>query len=172
MRPGFRSSGTPQDVRDAAVQRYLTSGLSTREVAMEFGMTKSTIQVWVAAAGASVMKNGKHKRVDPPRIATDGRSAQKKLEALITAGRLSDDELGEYLRAQGLTEGDLERYRLEALGGLGGDIHNPVDSRRIEELERAKSKQEARLREAEALLDLQKKVHALWDTEGKSSTER
>ena len=50
-------------------------------------------------------------------------------------------------------------------------LHHPGSSRRVRELERKMIKTEKRLREATALLDLQKKVQALWgdaddDTQG------
>ena len=93
---------------------------------------------------------------------TDKRSAEEKLRLIIEAGKLSEDELGEFLRREGLHDGDLERFRAEAMGGLGGQVHSEADRRRIQELERVNAKQEKRLREAEALLDLQKKVQALW----------
>ena len=75
-----------------------------------------------------------------------------------------------FLRREGLRDGDLERWQQEALSGLGA-TEPPGSSRRVRELERKMIKTEKRLREATALLDLQKKVQALWrdaddDTQG------
>ena len=68
----------------------------------------------------------------------------------------------QFLRREGLRDGDLERFRAEALGGLSGKAHSAQDRRQIQELERLNAKQAKRLREAEVLLELQKKVQELW----------
>ncbi len=45
------------------------------------------------------------------------------------------------------------------------EIQSEAQSRRIRDLERDSSKKDKRLKEATALLELQKKVHALWGDE-------
>jgi hypothetical protein len=105
------------------------------------------------------------------RRSTEQRSAEEKLRLLLEARALTEEQLGEFLRREGLHDGDLERWRAEALGGLGGQLHNDADRRRIAELERAALKQHKRLREAEALLELQKKVQALWGEKEDDTTE-
>jgi len=91
---------------------------------------------------------------------------------LMAASQLSDAELGEFLRREGLRDGDLERFKAEALSGLGGAVHSPSDQRRIQELERVNVKQEKRLREAEVLLELQKKVQELWGAKEDDTSKR
>ena len=88
----------------------------------------------------------------------------------FTEELLHHHERGAFLRREGLRDGDLERWQQEALSGLGA-TEPPGSSRRVRELERKMIKTEKRLREATALLDLQKKVQALWgdaddDTQG------
>jgi hypothetical protein len=106
-----------------------------------------------------------------PATATDQRSAEEKLRLLVEASALTEQQLGEFLRREGLRDGDLERFRAEAMGGLGGQVHSEADLRRIQELERVNAKQGKRLREAEALLELQKKVQALWGAKDDDTTE-
>jgi len=167
---GMRSFST--EVKEAAVQRYLTSDLSQTEVAEQFGASRSNVAAWLKKAEAKVEMGKKNKRSPAvPAAPTDQRSAEEKLRLIIEAGKLSEDELGEFLRREGLRDGDLERFRAEAMGGLGGQVHSEADRRRIQELERMNAKQEKRLREAEALLDLQKKVQELWGAKDDDTKE-
>lgn len=112
------------------------------------------------------MGKKRKKRVKP----TDARSASEKLRLLIEAKSLSEDELGAFLRRKGVHEGDLERWEREALGGLSGAAQEPSQERRIRELERQREQQDKRLKEAKALLELQKKVQALWADEDDGTT--
>ena len=97
--------------------------------------------------------------------------AQEKLRVLLEAARLPETERGEFLRREGLRDGDLQRFEAEALSGLGGEVHSAVDQRRIRELERVNAKQEKRLREAEVLIQLQKKAHELWGVKEDDTTK-
>jgi len=169
----------PSEVRAAAVKRYLTSDLTQEEVAAQFGTTKGNISYWVKAAGSHAVKKKKNptspkttERVEPVLAALDSRSAQEKLRLLMEASRLPDAERGEFFRKEGLRDGDLERFEAEALGGLGGKVRSFADQRRIQELERVNAKQEKRLREAEVLLELQKKVQELWGAKDDDTPKR
>jgi transposase-like protein len=165
MRQRHRSrKAYPDSVKEAAVQRYLTTDLTQTAVAAQFGMDPSSLVNWVKQLEqrSSVSKKKVSRAGAVSGITSDARAAEEKLRLLVEAGRLTEDELGEFLRREGLRDGDLERFRMEAIGGLGGEIRSEADRRRIEELERTNSKQVKRLREAEALLELQKKVHELW----------
>jgi transposase-like protein len=159
----------PRELRAAAVARYLTTDLTLEEVGEQFGTSRSNICNWVkAAAGSQALK----KKTKPSAMATpDSRTPQEKLRVLMEASRLPEAERGEFLRREGLRDGDLERFEAEALSGLSGQVHSPIDQRRIQELERTNAKQERRLREAEVLLDLQKKVHELWGVKGDDTTK-
>jgi transposase-like protein len=158
-------------MKEAAVQRFLTSDLSLTAVAEQFGTTRYSVANWVKLAHS----RGEVKKPKQPLAAatpTDDRSASEKLRLLIEAGALSEEQLGEFLRREGLHDGDLERFRAEALGGLEGKVHSPQDRRQIQELERMNAKQAKRLHEAEVLLELQKKVHELWGAKDEDTTKR
>lgn len=165
---GQRTQRLPAEVKAAAVERYLTSDLTFTAVAEQFGTSRYNVRNWVESAeGVGVAKKPKKQKSEqrPTSLAaapTDQRTGEEKLRLLMEAGRLSENDLGEFLRREGLREGDLERFRSEALAGLAGQVHSPSDRRRILELERKNALQQKRLNEAEVLLDLQKKVHALW----------
>jgi transposase len=159
-------------MKEAAVQRFLTSDLSLTAVAEQFGTSRYSVANWVklAQSRGEVKKPKQH--LVTAAATTDNRSATEKLRLLIEAGALSEEQLGEFLRREGLRDGDLERFRSEALGGLEGKVHSPQDRRQIQELERMNSKQAKRLHEAEVLLELQKKVHELWGAKDDDTTKR
>ena len=158
-----------QELREAAVTRYLTSDLTLEQVGEQFGATRSTIHYWVKAAGSQALsKKNKPREAS----ASDSRSAQEKLRLLMAASRIPQAERGEFLRREGLRDGDLERFEVEALSGLSGEVHSPADQRRIQELEKVSAKQEKRLREAEVLLELQKKVQELWGAKDDDTSKR
>ena len=162
----------PPEVREAAVQRYLTSDLTLTAVAAQFGTSRYSVSNWLKQAEArSEMSKKPKPHLVAAASATDERSASEKLRLLIEAGSLSEEQLGEFLRREGLHDGDLERFRLEALGGLEGKVHSQQDRRQIQELERMNAKQAKRLREAEVLLELQKKVHELWGAKDDDTTK-
>ena len=157
-----------EEVKQAAMQRYLTSDLTLTAVGEEFGTGRYNLASWLkqAESESEVSKDAK-----PVAAPTDERSAEEKLRLLLEASGLSTEQLGEFLRREGLRDGDLERFRAEALGGLSGKVHSPQDRRQIHELERVNAKQAKRLREAEVLLELQKKVQELWGAKDDDTTK-
>ena len=161
----------PKDVKAAAVQRYLTPDLTQAAVAEQFGTNRYNVSAWVRAAESGEPLDKKSKSKPESARSVDERSGSEKLRLLIESGKLSDDELGEFLRREGLREGDLERFRAEAVGGLDGKVHSQQDRRQIQELERVNAKQAKRLREAEVLLELQKKVQELWGAKDDDTTK-
>jgi transposase-like protein len=161
----------PRELRAAAVARYLTTDLTLEEVGEQFGTHKSNICNWVkAAAGSQALK--KKTKSMTEETTPDSRTAQEKLGLLLAASRLSEEERGEFLRREGLRDDDLRRFEAEALSGLrGGEVHSETDQRRIRELERVNAKQEKRLREAEVIIDLQKKAQELWGVKDDDTTK-
>jgi transposase len=146
-----------EEFKDRVVQRYLSGSESSTEVGALEGIRAGTLRTWALRRQADVMKKAKP-AVEP----VDERSAQEKLRLLFAAKAFPDAELGEFLRREGLREGDLERWEQEASEGLKSATAGQATERQLREMEKRLHKTEKRLREAEALLDLQKKVQALW----------
>ena len=96
--------------------------------------------------------------------------AAEKLQAVMEASSIPQPELGEFLRRRGIHEADLNTWRAivtkaasEELDGTRSSAKaTATAARRIKELETDLAKKEKRLRAAEALLDLQKKVREIW----------
>lgn len=97
-------------------------------------------------------------------------SAEERLRAVLESSRLTDDELGAFLRREGLHEATLRQWRTAALEGLGPQRSTRAEQKRIQELEKQLRRKDKALAEAAALLVLQKKVHAIWG-DGDDDTE-
>lgn len=146
-----------EEFKERIVQRYLSGAESSTQVAAVEGIRASTLRQWARRRQAEVVT-----KKQPVAHPVDERSAEEKFRLLLAAKALPDAELGEFLRREGLREGDLERWEQEATEGLKSAAAGQATARQLRDMESRFHKTEKRLREAEALLDLQKKVQALW----------
>jgi len=107
-------------------------------------------------------------------------SAAEKLEAVLEASSLSEEDLGAFLRSKGLHEADLRAWRktvtAAATAALSGsqrpDRRRSKDTRKIRQLEKELDRKEKALAEAAALLVLKKKVQSIWGDEDGSTSGR
>lgn len=148
-------------------------GPRASELSREVGVHTTTLLRWVREA----VRRGGSDALNPERGATRAMparrpqdwTAQEKLEAVIEAAQLGEEELGAFLRRKGLHEAHLAEWRRRVLAGLERPaLRSPKasgEARRIQELERELGRKEKALAEAAALLVLQKKVRALWGDE-------
>ncbi len=141
-----------------------------RQLADEVGVSKSTIWDWkreVCRVAGTMVDSG------------DGgggsreRSAKEKLRLAIEADGLSEEALGEFLRREGLAEEELRQWQDSMLWAVQSSKQRMSERKQVRTLERRLRKKDKELREANALLELQKKVQDLWgdeddDTEPKS----
>jgi transposase-like protein len=119
-----------------------------------------------------VMPRRKTKRRRP-----NDRPAAEKLKLVIEASALSDEELGEFLRKNGIHSAQLEQWRQDAIAGLGTAPRKPSgkqtpEAKRIRELERELRRKDKALAETAALLVLKKKAEAIWGDEDDDTTPR
>ena len=145
-------------------------GRSAMSLSGETGVSQSSLSKWLREAKVRPMADEQKppKREKRPEDWT----AAEKLAAVMEASRLSDAELGEFLRRNGLHEAHLTQWRQAALEALGGAKPSrvPSESRRVRELEKEVQRKDKALAEAAALLVLQKKVRAIWG-DGDDDTE-
>jgi len=130
-----------------------------RELAAQLGVSKSTLWEWkrevCRVAGTMVDSNN------------DGggrreRSAKEKLRLATAAEGLSEQELGEFLRREGLEEEELRQWQDSMLWAVQSSSQRMAERRQVRTLERRLRQKEKELKEANALLELQKKVRQLW----------
>jgi len=100
-------------------------------------------------------------------------SAEERLRVVMEASQLKDEELGAFLRREGLHEATLLEWRTAALEGLKPPpAGRSAQARRVRELEKQVRRKDKALAEAAALLVLQKKVQAIWGDEDDDTEPR
>ena len=146
--------------------------ISAISLSKEVGVSQSQLSRWLRTARNVIPmpKDPISERV----VKTIGtaRSASEKVRLVMAAAALSVDELGTFLRREGVHEAELEQWRaavleggqaaLEGGGGVPRASSRPGDTRRIKELERELRRKDKALAETAALLVLQKKVREIW----------
>jgi transposase-like protein len=128
-----------------------SSSLDT--VSQKVGISVATLARWRAAALAS----------------NDGRphwTATARLEAVIATAAMDETARSAWCREHGLFPTDLDRWKQDAISGLGeprdeGAAEAKQERRRIKELERDLSRKDKALAETAALLVLSKKLSAI-----------
>lgn len=148
------------------------------EVARETGVSYETVLRWRAQAAATM--DGMRKKQTHSVSAQTARrpedwSPEERLRVVLEASQLGEEELGEFLRREGLHEATLEQWRAMALEGLSaGAAAKSVNHgrRRVRDLERQLRRKDKALAEAAALLVLQKKVQSIWGDEDDSTDPR
>ena len=132
------------------------SAMSAFRLSKECGVGQPTLSTWLRKARVTPMavKNGpkRRKRWTP----------EEKLRVLGAAAQLEDENLGEFLRREGLYEAELKAMREELLVAFTpkSTKADALDKKRIKELERELLRKESALAETAAILVLRKKLSA------------
>lgn len=143
--------------------------ISALRLSKEVGVSQSQLSRWLrdARTVVSMVKERRSDRV----VGATPRSATEKVRIVMEAAATPPNELGAYLRREGVHEAELEQWRTAALEAattaLAGDsapkpaAGRGAEGKRIKDLERELRRKEKALAEAAALLVLQKKVRTL-----------
>ena len=144
-----------QKFKGAVVARLLPPESSPLEtVSQKTGISVATLERWRAAALAS----------------SDGGqqwTPAARLEAVIVTAAMDEAARSAWCREHGLFPTDLDRWKQDAIGGLGeprddGAAEVKQERRRTRELERDLSRKDKALAETAALLVLSKKLAAIF----------
>lgn len=157
--PGFKSKMVQ---RMAGAEAISANALST-----EVGIAQGTLSRWLRQ-GRNLGPMNKNKKKGARN--TRRRTAEDKFRIVLGAANLSGEDLGEYLRREGVHTAELEEWREKAIAGGTGALKDlkrkkseqTPEARRIRELESELRRMEKALAETAALLVLQKKVRAYW----------
>lgn len=133
----------------------------------ELGVSQPTLSRWLhEARNVGPVDSEREKK---PERGPESWSPREKLEAVLEAARLSDVELGSWLRRRGLTEEHLRQWRgtLEervdaVFSPPKPERQSPGSRKRERELERELRRKDKALAETAALLVLRGKLDALW----------
>ena len=160
----------PQVFKSKMVRKMTgPEALSANALAEETGLSQPTLSRWLREAGDDMVSDMKKKR-------PHDRSAQERLDLLIEANALPEEELGAFLRRHGLHQVHLDEWRataLKALGDLPGRKPKPsLEARQVRELKKELQRKDKALAETAALLVLKKKAQAIWGDEDDDMTPR
>jgi transposase-like protein len=144
--------------------------LSANALSKEVGIGQPTLSRWLREAGRlEVVKDEKDEKA--PGLRPEDWSPQEKLRAVMEAAAVAEDELGVWLRRNGLKEEHLRQWR-ETLMERAGSVFAPrtarddrEDRRKVQTLEKELKRKDKALAETAALLVLQGKMQALWADE-------
>lgn len=145
------------------------NAISAHALSEEAGVSQGTLSRWLREAG-TVMPMAKAKSKTGPMTAAkrpQDWTPGEKLQVVLEAAPVAEDELGRFLRAKGLHRALLDEWRMsvesgarEALGdGVRKKGRRSPEQKHIRDLERQLRRKEKALAEAAALLILQKKVN-------------
>ena len=149
-----------EDFKDAIVRKILNRGEQTiTEVCRQEGVVLSCALTWMR-------KRANVSGMTRPKSSTQW-TAEEKLKVLIQSNGFSEEELGIFLRKEGLHSQQISEWRADILRALGSrpkKTSAAKDGRdqRIRELEKDLHRKDKALAEASALLILQKKVNLIW----------
>jgi len=156
-----------QKFKENLLARAFAPNSNISALARQAGVPKQTLFAWVRQAKLdSVSSRGKKKRGRPRN--SSRRSPEEKLRLLTESAGLSDDELGAFLRKEGLHQVDLEEIRAAAISGLKPPkrtVGLTPEQEKIRRLERELGRKEKALAETAALLVLSKKYRAIMGDE-------
>jgi len=147
--------------------------VSASALSAEVGVPQSTLSRWLRDARTmgpmtdDTRHDDSHK---PPRR----RSPEERLRVVLEASELEGEELGAFLRAEGVHEAQLAQWRDAALAGVKGASKRKgrsPEAKRIRKLEAEIRRKDKALAETAALVVLQGKAEALWG-EGGENTKR
>ncbi len=135
-------------------------GLSASALSREVGVTQTSLSRWLRKA-SSLHRMSQPQ--EPPKSPRNW-SSEEKLRIVVEASRLGPEELGAFLRSEGLHGAQLEEWTRSALASVDTRPNTrraTAAERRILSLERELERKDKALAEVTALLVLQKKLRAL-----------
>ena len=159
----------PEKFKAKMVQKLTAPGAPTATaLSDDVGVSQPTLSKWVREAGkVGGMSQSQRKR---PQDWT----AEEKLDAVIEAASVPEEDFGTFVRQRGLHRTHLRQWREQIVAGLKTPRSKKTspEARRLRELERELRRKDQALAETAALLVLKKKVQAIWGDEDGPTTPR
>lgn len=156
--------------------------ISATALANEVGVSQNTLSRWLRQASEAqpTVPAMKKKKRQASHKGSARRTAQDKLRLVLEAAALSQEDLGAFLRREGLHEAELEGWRAKAMEAAEGALKAPhgkrsdntAERRKIRELERELTRKDKALAEVTALLILKKKIQEIWGDEDDATPTR
>ena len=148
---------------NAVKQYWNTKPHSIGKCAKKFGVAYATLENWIR-------QDSLRKR---ERMTTKKKTwtPMEKLQVIVQADQLSEEQLGAFLRKNGIYEETLQEWKRDCLESLGQTDHetrreNQKLKQENKKLKKEVNRKDKALAESAALLVLSKKFQALWEDEG------
>jgi transposase len=165
--------------KNAMIQKMTgPAAISATTLSKEVDIPQTTLSRWLRTAGfvsSYGFPNNAHEYSDMVKVKDPKRpndwSAEDKLKVVMEAASLDEEQLGAFLRENGLHLTHLEQWRRQMLDALQNKPSKKMvkgkkdDTKRIRALEKELNRKDKALAEAAALLVLKKKVHDIWGDE-------
>lgn len=158
--------------KERMIQRMAgPEGISAYALAREVGASQNSLSRWLRQA--PTLTSMSKKKTKQARRWT----AEEKFQVVLKAAALSEEDLGAFLRSEGLHEATLQEWRAKVAEGATGALKAPHGKRsdnspeahRIRQLEKDLQRKDKALAEVSALLILKKKYEAFLE-EGDGDT--
>jgi len=143
-------------------------GITATALSKEVGVSQSTLSRWLRLASTVAVMGGESNKHEREAKSSRHWTVEEKLRVVTEAAKLSDADLGAFLRKEGLHDTQLEEWRAlvtQALTGPKKRAKKSPEARRMKELEKELLRKDRALAEVAALLALKKKAEAIWGDE-------
>ena len=150
--------------------------VSASELSREVGVSQATLSRWKRQAHTLSPMSGSEDKSKKEAKSSRQWSSSEKLQVVVDAAQLSEDELGSFLRSRGLHSSQLEEWRLLAMNAAQQALESSAkpkrrkaspEAKQVKALEKELLRKDRALAEVTALLALKKRMQELWgDEEG------
>ena len=170
MRARFNQSFKIQAVEKALSRE---DGISLAEISKSLGVGNSTLSKWICKSRNQTLDRVSNKKLSTVKGMAFERRPQdwtdeEKLNMVIRCGSMSEAEINQHCREQGLYAHHIKQWKDELASGVmtNKQVTNTAENRRLKlenkALKKELNRKEKALAEAAALLILQKKANRLW----------
>lgn len=154
------------------------NGISATALAREVGVPQQSLSRWLKEASAVNQPDDLSMPPEshmPPKRPQD-RSAEEKLKIVMEAELVPEEQLGAFLRRNGIHEAQLREWRSMMLSGLQKSPRpsskTSEETRKIHQLEKELQRKEKALAEAAAIIILKKKAQSIWGGEDEPTDKK
>lgn len=168
-----------QSFKIQAVEKALIRNDQTtiEEVAEQLGVARSTLSRWINEAQnqqfdpSSTNDDVVSRRAMPEEKRPSDWSQAEKMAMIIRCGSLDEESVNALCRGEGIYPHHIKQWEADFLAGSHskGSTPTAVEAKKLrqenKQLKRELTRKEKALAEAAALLILQKKVNALWESD-------
>ena len=149
--------------------------ISANALGQDVGIPQSTLSRWLRQAHTLGVMNDKPQKDEKPSRPPHKWTAEEKFNAVMDAARLSEEELGPFLRENGLHQAQLIEWRtamenaLEFLQGKKKKRKPTPEAKMVRDLQKELNRKDKALAEVTALLVLKKKAAEIWGDEDENT---